>query len=647
MKTSSKWILLGVASFVCLALSIILPVYFFKIKKDSSGVKAGAVLYATFQVELLPAVYQWMFRKNDTMIPFSTDSTGKAFDVGAAGKDLTSIGGITSDGFATLGAIFGGPVCMFDGFVSVTNAQFLSTNSITRVTSTQKTKGCFYMSDDNTKIMVGYIDISGNMIAKPNIPSTFDLSKIPTTWLVKAPSTVTSIVNIINQQFYNMYSAASAHGLSSLKGTAADTETITHVQRYGLCSNTYFVVKVPWPFLMGLFHKPDATGKIIYKNECYKQSFDALSVFGTGWSLCSKTDADAVLQTTTKVGYDTQPNEFTIVMSIPNANPAEAVCRTMRKHSTLPTGLLLHDAGVGEVAYFFVKSETPRTGFPDVSEIMDVRKLYGGFGNLTLAESNVIPATPTTTTTVAPPPSATPPETTHVVEATVQPKKGFVEENGLYIYAGIGVIGSIIVFMFLYWRYFRHPAAAAHPAPPQAAHPAPMTAPAAAPMTAPPPAAAPPAAPLTAPLPQPAAPRTAYAPSAPTQPRTASAAPAQPAAPRTASAPSAPTQPRTASAAPAQPAQPAQPAAPRTASAAPAPTQPRTASAAPSAPAQPRTASAAPAKPAAQPPAQPSAPRTASAAPSAPAQPRTASAAPSAARTSTTAQPASAAKPAV
>jgi len=453
METSHKWILLGVVSFVCVALSIILPVYFFKIKKDSSGVKAGTgPVYSTFQVELLPAVYQWIFQKNNTMIPFSTDSTGKAFDVVGTEKKLTSNSGLTSDTFV-LGEIFGNPVCMFDGFVSVTNAQFLSTNPITRLTSTQRTKGCFYMSDDNTKIMVGYIDISGQIIPKPNIPSTFDLSKIPTTWLVKAPSTVTTIVNMINQQGYNMYSAASAHGLSDLKSGAPGAESIKQIERYGNCSNTYFVVKVPQPFLMGLFHKPDATGNIIYRNECPKQSFDATSVFGTGWSLCSKTDAEAVLQTTTKVGYDVQPSEFPMIMSIPNANPAEAVCRSMRK-SSLVTGNLLNDAsaGVYDVAYFFVKSETPRPGFPDVSEIMDVRKLFGGFGTLTLTESN----TPTTTTPVEAPSYVAPPETTHVVEATVQPKKGFVEENGLYIYAGIGVIGSILVFMFLYWRYFRH-----------------------------------------------------------------------------------------------------------------------------------------------------------------------------------------------
>ena len=486
MNPKTTWILFGIFA-VMLILSIMLPVYFFKIKKDSNNVKAGAVLYATFQVELLPAAYQWMFQKDDTMIPFSTDSTGKAFDVGATDKKLTSIGGITSDTFV-LGAIFGNPVCMFDGFVSVTNAQFLRTNSITRVTSTQKTKGCFYMSDDNTKIMVGYIDISGNIIAKPNIPSTFDLSKIPTTWLVKAPSTVTSIVNMINQQAYNMFSAASAHGLSSLKAGSPGAESITHVQRYGLCSNTYFVVKVPQPFLMGLFHKPDATGNIIYKNECSKQSFDALSVFGTGWSLCSKTDADAVLQATTQIGYDvvinevaTRPSEFPIVMSIPNANPDEAVCRTMRKHSSLVNGLLLHDAsaGVGDVAYFFVKSETPRTGFPDVSEIMDVRKLFGGFGTLTLAESNVIPATPTTTTTTVMTPlvSSTNPNTS--VTSTIHPKgKTFIDQYGLYMYIAVGVIGSLgLLIGVWYWRK-HHPTAPDAPAAPAPTPAVPAPAPA-------------------------------------------------------------------------------------------------------------------------------------------------------------------------
>jgi hypothetical protein len=285
------------------------------------------------------------------------------------------------------------------------------------------------------------------MVPKANIAATYDLSKVPTTWLIKAPSTVASIVDVINQQAYNMYSGAGVYGVGSLVNNADSAYLPFAIPTFGKLSNTYFIVRVPMPFLMGLFHTVGTDGAIVYNN-----NFDALrlssTLFATGWSMCTLNDASGAFKESTFASFDGSPTTFSVVVTIPGAG--SSVCRAMRKLGAVSGGNLLVDASAGayDVAYFLVKSATARNVLPRVEEIMDVKKLFGVFGTTPLAESNIQPATPAKT-------SESPPDPTPSVAAAEAPKKGFLEQNRLYIYSGAGVIGSMLVFVLLYWWLFR------------------------------------------------------------------------------------------------------------------------------------------------------------------------------------------------
>ena len=170
MKSKTvKWIILCVIASLLICASVLLPIFLLKSNEQNkvNKVDAGVAPSKLYQVQLHVYVYNYFlfFRgPSSTMIPFATDSSGKAFDIDLATNKMTSISGVQSSRLWTY--ISTSTQSAFAPGVTIAKETYINSNIIDFVSSTQRSRGSFYLSDDGKKIMVGYIDASGKLIPR-------------------------------------------------------------------------------------------------------------------------------------------------------------------------------------------------------------------------------------------------------------------------------------------------------------------------------------------------------------------------------------------------------------------------------------------------------------------------------------------------
>ena len=308
-----------------------------------------------------PYVYARFFQKDHVMIPFGTDSSGKAFDIDA--DRIKSMGGIVSDVRWTSVQSEWGP-----------NVSVATISEIQRHKPPPSNKRFFYLTDDKRKLMVGVINDSGALVTVPNQSLTFDMANVPNVWMFTAPAKSSTVADILVKP--------AVYGIGKLDSSAS-LSSITDVTAKCPLSDYYFVVRVPDAFADSFFHPVDKATGIIADN--MTAPFDIFGeYFASGWMVCSVDEAKSVIKGTTIMNSKGLPGEFPLTLSkltmltlamkrnIPDPQPPVdefSIAPTPEDPIVVPFKT--------EPTYFLMKSPTACDTIPHLDQILQLDVVLG------------------------------------------------------------------------------------------------------------------------------------------------------------------------------------------------------------------------------------------------------------------------------
>ena len=500
MNLKTNWILFGILAVMLIALSVLLPLYFIKWKDSGSKALAAGTIASGSPVVVqvkAPWFYPQFFSavaNRLSITKFSTNAQGVAFYI-----DITTP--ITSNGGGTMTSVDGNGKPFFSykkisrnpGYTSyevtfwshISNGIAIATlsqinaqlkSSVIPVTDTAS-RGAFYISDDGKQLLVGKIKSDGLLSPLTNIEPTFDVEIIPNTCFVTGFPNY-SITDYISTEPFNTTYGPIVNGVGNLVSTAPLIPGMDPSSRLQN-SSEYFMYRIPLLFNSSLLAGGNTTdGNIVYYPLISMSTITNAGIFKSGWSLATLTEASAVFTTASFYNFNINPTtntSFDMVLQatanqINSSERGSDMYATMfTKNNTGTTVISLSPTDVYadralKSALWLVKynnnATSPLTRIPSIIDVMDLNVTMGVLGSLS-------PVTQTPIST-PPPPTNPPPKSqssTTSVTATLEasgstvfslPKSNsFLEQNGLYIYVSIGVVGSLVVLVGIwYWSKF-------------------------------------------------------------------------------------------------------------------------------------------------------------------------------------------------
>jgi len=498
MQTKLTIILFGIFSVLLIACSILLPLYFLKWKDSSTSKSLAAGLGTPVVVEIqVPWLYAYFFSNpfntanyiSASILPFGTNQQGIAYSIDPIGIMTNStINATSSSNFNSLSnPTYPTPSTIQSFFTKqvsgiATQSQITSyisslqasSQSPMQVTSTAG-RGSFYLSDDKSKLLVGKITSTGEFVpVLPNISLNYDITRIPDTFFVTGLSTF-GITDYVDTQAFNTSYGPVINGVGNLNSSA--TLFATEDPNSGIRnSNTFFIYRVPLVFnsafwaqfksnttngLVEPFGYTKSTVNNVVTEFSFSQVVTSLAtVFKPGWSLATQAEATAAFQTSTFYNFNTNPTlntSFKLVLanngivSLFNKNNTGA--NVITKNTTPFSYTEFVTASV----HWLVKSVSPLTTMPTISDVMDLNITMGMIGNISPATSSTTPQpAPGNGQLISSNGSQTAMMTPDGMVFSTPKSSTFLQKNGLAIYITTGLVVSCAVIVgILYWQSHR------------------------------------------------------------------------------------------------------------------------------------------------------------------------------------------------
>jgi flagellar basal body-associated protein FliL len=412
-------IILAIMAVVLSSISIFVPLYIFKWRQSSSNdLKAGAD-----RSDIILVKYPWLsfnlFCDEEKLLPFSTDQDGVAYTIDSSGRmfdvhtntpsdvRLSSLVYYTGNRIATLSQI--------TSYISSKTSPILLTSTAPL--------GIYYFSDDKTKILIGKLTKSGQLEVLANRSPTFDVSEIPDTFFMLGSPSET-ILDVLSAK-------------PLIRAIANLNETFP-VLKDSQISSTFFGYMLPLPFF------------VMFKAGFKADVLDGSLSFGPvpstqvnflkrGWSLMTLSEANAAFNRNTVFFLDGW-TYVTRVALLGDTNSGQV----STYYRTFESGQFVLTNPLPTFRFLLVKSSTPLSTIPNVSDIIDLSIVLGRIGNI-IPQSLTEGIVPEVSPQVPEVPSSS--TTPKAVNITTNKNIKVEHSKELVIYISVGLVGTAVIVM--------------------------------------------------------------------------------------------------------------------------------------------------------------------------------------------------------
>lgn len=464
-----------------LAVSVVLPLYFLKWKKDRDSVSAGTGIRTIVQLQVIPQTFCCAFYTPKQISPFETDSNGVAYTTTATTTNLRLTTSVTKTTLtsSTLHWIVNSqsspwyntwyidaqqksawnPMQLFDPRVSVATESQINAMGVHNLSKTNS-NGSFYLSDDGYSIKVGRIDSNGKLETMPNIPTTTDLTKVPNNWFLVGDSDYGIMDYIWSPPGWAAsFSGPFTFTLSNLSSTYIDNTTF---------SDIYFWVRVPKQFSMYLFATATDLAGSSPAASAGEQNFPLKKLTDTnalinGWTILSHAEASLVMTYNTTFSTIYKPFKTCLQTTDSSGN---SIVQLYQQSSLATDPVFVPTLGGGFINgvqdFWIVKAPSRQTVVPLPNAIFDFSVIMGTLpvelpplSNPIVSSTDPADGIVTTVNTTTGQVTVSK-EGTAATTITKEIDHKSIDYKSIYIYISVGVAASLIlaaVAVFLSWKY--------------------------------------------------------------------------------------------------------------------------------------------------------------------------------------------------